>query len=52
MEATLPRNGTHAAATHLMFPVVLAGVDFRGAVEGVAPSGVGEDVGESKKIFI
>ena len=52
MEVTLPRNGTHAAATPLMFPVVLAGVDFRGVVEGVVLLAVAEDAGSIKKKLV
>jgi hypothetical protein len=44
MEVTFPLNGTHAAATPLIFPVVLVVVDFRWVAEGVAPSGEAEAV--------
>ena len=45
-------NGTQAVVTPVIFLVALVVVDFRGVAEGVAPSGPGEDVGKSKKIFI
>jgi len=45
MEVTFPRNGTHAAATPMILPGVLAVVDFPEVVEGVTPLVVAEDVG-------
>ena len=52
MEVTLPRNGTQAAATPLIFHVVLAGVDFRGVVEGVVLLAVAEDAGSIKEKLV
>ena len=52
MEVTLPRNGTQAAATPLIFHVVLAGVDFLEVAEGVVPSGEPEGMVGVKRFLI
>jgi hypothetical protein len=51
MEVTFPINVTHADATPMILPVVLAGVDFPEAVEGVVPSEAIEGAGSSSKIL-